>query len=125
MSILADFYTDDIIKDPKYKLSPSGIYYAPPKGKYEDYLEFIKVSMQCNSYLKVASSVIVNSQCNSRLKVTGPIVVNVQCNPYLEVFSSQYDYLFLLRESLSAIKNSTSNLFIKIKYQMKRRNLIN
>lgn len=46
MSILADFYTSEIIKDPKYKLSASGIYYAPPKGTYEDYVEFIKVSYQ-------------------------------------------------------------------------------
>ena len=44
MSILADFYTPDIIRDPKYKLSPSGVYYAPPKGVYDDYIEFIKVS---------------------------------------------------------------------------------
>ena len=43
MSILADFYTADIIKDPKYKLSASGLYYAPPKGTYDDYIEFIKV----------------------------------------------------------------------------------
>ena len=43
MSILADFYTADIVKDPKYKLSASGLYYAPPKGTYEDYIEFIKV----------------------------------------------------------------------------------
>ena len=44
MSILADFYTPEIITDPKFKLSPSGVYYAPPKGKYDDYVEFIKVS---------------------------------------------------------------------------------
>lgn len=44
MSILADFYTPDIIDDPKYKLSPSGLYHAPPKGEYEDYTDFIKVS---------------------------------------------------------------------------------
>ena len=43
MSILADFYTPNIITDPKYKLSPSGVYYAPPKAKYEDYIDFIKV----------------------------------------------------------------------------------
>ena len=44
MSTLADFYTADIVEDPKYKLSASGIYYAPPKGSYDDYIEFIKVS---------------------------------------------------------------------------------
>lgn len=42
MSTLKDFFTPDIITDPKYKLSPSGLYYAPPKGKYDDYIEFIK-----------------------------------------------------------------------------------
>ncbi len=44
MTILADFYTPAIIEDPKYKFSPSGTYFAPPKGTYEEYIEFIKVS---------------------------------------------------------------------------------
>ena len=44
LTILEDFYTPEIIDDPKYKFSPSGTYYAPPKGEYEDYVEFIKVS---------------------------------------------------------------------------------
>lgn len=43
MSILADFYVADIITDPKYKFSHSGNYYAPPKGTYDEYVEFIKV----------------------------------------------------------------------------------
>ena len=43
MSILADFYTADIISDPKYKFSHSGNYFAPPKGTYDEYVEFIKV----------------------------------------------------------------------------------
>ncbi|XP_020624937.1 dynein heavy chain 12, axonemal-like [Orbicella faveolata] len=42
MSILADFYTPDIVQDPKYKFSQSGTYYAPPKGEYDQYVEFIK-----------------------------------------------------------------------------------
>ena len=41
-TILGDFYSPQML-DPKFKLSPSGLYYAPPKGCYEDYLEFIKV----------------------------------------------------------------------------------
>lgn len=45
LTILADFYTPDIISDPKYKFSPSGDYHSPPKGSYESYLEFIKVSI--------------------------------------------------------------------------------
>ena len=44
MSILADFYTSDIVQDPKYKFSQSGIYYVPPKSAYDQYVEFIKVN---------------------------------------------------------------------------------
>ena len=43
MTILADFYCFDIVHDHKYKFSPSGTYYAPPKGTYDEYVEFIKV----------------------------------------------------------------------------------
>lgn len=42
MSILADFYTSEIVHDPKYKFSQSGTYYAPPKSSYDQYVEFIK-----------------------------------------------------------------------------------
>ncbi|KAJ3210279.1 Dynein heavy chain 7, axonemal [Dinochytrium kinnereticum] len=42
MNILSTFYTPSIIEDPAYKFSPSGVYYAPPKGKYTDYIEHIK-----------------------------------------------------------------------------------
>ncbi|RMX38335.1 hypothetical protein pdam_00005508 [Pocillopora damicornis] len=42
MSILADFYTSEIVQDPKYKFSQSGTYYAPPKSSYDQYVEFIK-----------------------------------------------------------------------------------
>lgn len=41
-TMLNDFYTPHICNDPKYKFSPSGVYYCPSKGKYEDYLEFIR-----------------------------------------------------------------------------------
>jgi dynein heavy chain len=41
MSILSTFYTMDILDD-EHKLSPSGLYYAPPKGNYENYIAFIK-----------------------------------------------------------------------------------
>ena len=43
LAILSCFYTPNVITDPKYKFSPSGTYYAPSKGAYEDYVEFIKV----------------------------------------------------------------------------------
>ena len=43
MNILSNFYTTNITSDPKYKFSQSGVYYCPPKGSYEDYVEFIKV----------------------------------------------------------------------------------
>nr|XP_027777371.1 dynein heavy chain 12, axonemal [Marmota flaviventris] len=42
LTILADFYNPHIIEMPHYKFSPSGHYFAPPKGTYEDYIEFIK-----------------------------------------------------------------------------------
>lgn len=43
LTMLADFYNSDIIEDAHYKFSPSGNYYAPPRGTYDDYIEFIKV----------------------------------------------------------------------------------
>ncbi|MFT7804825.1 dynein heavy chain 12, axonemal [Arapaima gigas] len=42
MTILADFYNKEIIENSQYLFSPSGIYYAPPKSNYEDYVEFIR-----------------------------------------------------------------------------------
>ncbi|KAI9530578.1 hypothetical protein NQZ68_000068 [Dissostichus eleginoides] len=42
MTILADFYNNDIIEKPRYPFSPSGEYFAPPKSVYDDYLVFIK-----------------------------------------------------------------------------------
>ena len=42
VNVLSTFYTKELVTDPKYKFSPSGTYYAPPKGSYEDYVEFIK-----------------------------------------------------------------------------------
>lgn len=41
MSILSIFYTTDVFDD-SFTYSPSGTYYAPPEGEYEDYLEFIR-----------------------------------------------------------------------------------
>ncbi|XP_034354027.1 dynein axonemal heavy chain 12 isoform X4 [Arvicanthis niloticus] len=42
LTMLADFYNSSIIENPHYKFSPSGNYFAPPKGTYDDYIEFIK-----------------------------------------------------------------------------------
>ncbi|XP_052045898.1 dynein axonemal heavy chain 12 [Apodemus sylvaticus] len=42
LTMLADFYNSYIIENPHYKFSPSGNYFAPPKGTYDDYIEFIK-----------------------------------------------------------------------------------
>ena len=47
LTILADFYNRNVITEPKYKFSPSGVYTVPPKGSYEDYLEFIRVGANC------------------------------------------------------------------------------
>ena len=43
LAILADFYNKDIIEMNCYPFSPSRVYFAPPKSRYEDYIEFIKV----------------------------------------------------------------------------------
>ena len=45
LTILADFYNKDIIETIDYPLSPSGEYCAPPKSKYEEYIDFIKVNI--------------------------------------------------------------------------------
>ncbi|XP_060622080.2 dynein axonemal heavy chain 12 [Anolis sagrei] len=42
LTMLADFYNSEIVENPRYPFSPSGHYYAPPKGTYDDYIEFIK-----------------------------------------------------------------------------------
>ncbi len=41
MAILSTVYQPDILND-DYKLSPSGIYYAPKKGSYDSYIKYIK-----------------------------------------------------------------------------------
>lgn len=45
MSILADYFNQDIVHDSKYKFSQSGLYYAPQKNTHEEYVEFIKVDI--------------------------------------------------------------------------------
>ena len=42
MCLLSNYYTPAVVDDSNYKFSPSGIYYSPSKGKYEEYLEYIK-----------------------------------------------------------------------------------
>nr|XP_044991758.1 dynein axonemal heavy chain 12 [Jaculus jaculus] len=42
LTMLADFYNPLIVESQHYRFSPSGNYVAPPKGTYEDYIEFIK-----------------------------------------------------------------------------------
>ncbi|KAL8592235.1 hypothetical protein ACOMHN_030910 [Nucella lapillus] len=42
MTILADFYSPNAINQPKYNYSPSGLYFTPPPGTYDSYVEFIK-----------------------------------------------------------------------------------
>lgn len=43
MTILGDFYNPHVVTTNKCKLSESGLYTTPPKGDYEDYVQFIKV----------------------------------------------------------------------------------
>lgn len=41
LSLLLNFYTKDILND-SYVFSSSGIYFAPPKGNYDSYINYIK-----------------------------------------------------------------------------------
>jgi len=41
MTILKGFYCPTALEE-NYSYSPSGTYYCPPEGEYEDYLEFVK-----------------------------------------------------------------------------------
>ncbi|XP_060786498.1 dynein axonemal heavy chain 7-like [Neoarius graeffei] len=41
-TILSIFYTKKIIEDPEYKFDPSGIYYSPPEGDHNSYIEYTK-----------------------------------------------------------------------------------
>lgn len=42
MSLLAISYCPEILSQQKYKFSPSGIYYAPEKGSYDSYVEYLR-----------------------------------------------------------------------------------
>lgn len=41
MIILDDYFCDAIFDD-SYKFSPSGIFYAPPHGEYDSYINYAK-----------------------------------------------------------------------------------
>ncbi len=53
LTMLADFYNPAVVEDAKYKFSPSGVYYAPPKGTYEEYVEFIKVWLKQRDFMSM------------------------------------------------------------------------
>jgi len=42
LSILQIFYCDEVINDDGYRFSSSGMYYAPSKGSYDSYVEYIR-----------------------------------------------------------------------------------
>eukprot|EP00112_Aurelia_sp_Birch-Aquarium-sp1_P020988 Seg5537.1 transcript_id=Seg5537.1/GoldUCD/mRNA.D3Y31 product="Dynein heavy chain 3 axonemal" protein_id=Seg5537.1/GoldUCD/D3Y31 len=42
LSILSIFVNEDIVSSDDYKFSPSGTYYAPPQGKYETYIDYMR-----------------------------------------------------------------------------------
>ena len=44
-SVLKDIYCPSLVHEHKYKMSQSGTYYVPPPMGYEEYIEFIKVSL--------------------------------------------------------------------------------
>jgi len=43
LTILADFYNAEVLEQPRYRYTSSELYYTPPKGNLEDYIDFIKV----------------------------------------------------------------------------------
>lgn len=43
LTILSDFYNAEVLEQQRYRYTPSELYYAPPKGTLDDYIEFIKV----------------------------------------------------------------------------------
>jgi len=42
LSLLRIFYDKCILEDENYKFSPSGVYYAPPDGEYQSYMDYIR-----------------------------------------------------------------------------------
>ncbi|KAK7101371.1 hypothetical protein V1264_019760 [Littorina saxatilis] len=42
LTILNDFYNLKVVTEPKCAFSPSGLYHVPPKGSYEEYVDFVK-----------------------------------------------------------------------------------
>ena len=41
-SLLQIFYNEKVINDDTYTFSDSGLYYAPPKGDYQSYVDYIR-----------------------------------------------------------------------------------
>lgn len=42
MCILDVFYCEAAVLDDDYRYSPSGLYYAPPDGRYDSYISYVK-----------------------------------------------------------------------------------
>jgi dynein heavy chain len=42
LSLLSIFYSSRTVTDDSYTFSPSGIYFAPPKGSHESYVDFLR-----------------------------------------------------------------------------------
>ena len=53
MTILKDYYNQDMIDQPNHKLSPSGKYYVPNDGQREDYINFIEKELPLNDWTEV------------------------------------------------------------------------
>ena len=45
LTMLADFYNPDVLEQQRYRFTQSELYYAPPKGTLEEYVEFIRVNI--------------------------------------------------------------------------------
>jgi len=53
MTLLEDYYNEDMINEQNHKLSPSGTYYVPSDGDRVDYIKFIEENIPLNDLTEV------------------------------------------------------------------------
>jgi dynein heavy chain len=73
--ILKTYFTPEVLKD-NYKFSESGIYYAPPTGQHDSYLEYIKNVLPLNDEPEVFG-MHTNANITSGLNFTNDLLFKV------------------------------------------------